>query len=100
MIEQDDHDVLVLAPNLDLIAAPNLKDDLLARRGGPLAIDAGEVQRLGGLCLQVLVAAHQDWTRAGHTFSFSSRSREFDEAIRLMGAAPHLGLATDTIGEC
>ena len=48
---------LALAPILDLKAAGPLRGALLERRGHPLELDAADVQRLGGLCLQVLLAA-------------------------------------------
>jgi anti-anti-sigma regulatory factor len=50
---------LVLAPVLDLTAAPALKHDLLeAFAGGDaVTIDAGQVQRIASPCLQLLVAA-------------------------------------------
>jgi chemotaxis protein CheX len=77
---------LALAPNLDLAAARPLRDALIARRGAALEIDASDVRRLGAPCLQVLVAARQDWDDAGVTLRFTARSPEFDEALRLMGA--------------
>lgn len=85
-------DPLKLPHTLDLTAAAELRDDLTARRGAPLEIDASAVRRCGALCLQVLVAAKRDWDGAGQAFRFAARSDEFDEAIRLMGARPLLGL--------
>lgn len=90
--------VLALPHTLDLTAAAELRDDLAARRGAPLAIDASAVRRCGALCLQVLVAAKRDWESAGHAFAFAARSAEFDEAVRLMGARGLLGLGES--GEC
>lgn len=84
---------LVLSPNMDLMAAGALREDLIARRGSPLAINAGGVQRFGGLCLQVLISAKREWDAASVPFSFTERSRDFDESVRLMGAMKSLGLA-------
>ena len=83
---------LTLPQNLDLVAAGVLRQDLLARRGAPLSIDAGNVQRFGGLCLQILVAAKREWQAAGHGFQFAACSPDFEESARLMGADTVFGL--------
>ena len=53
--------VLTLSPVLDLTAAEPLKAELLAHRGRVLVVDASGVERLGGLCLQVLLSALSLW---------------------------------------
>lgn len=80
--------VLTLPPRLDLPAARPLADDLRARDGRPLDIDAGEVSHLGGLCLQVLLAAAQSWRKAGQPLRLTRRSPAFDEALALCGLGP------------
>jgi chemotaxis protein CheX len=82
-------DPIVLQPVLDLKAAGPLKTTLLERRGEPLAIDAGAVQRLGGLCLQVLLAARRAWADDGHKLEFTPRSEAFSEALQLFGAGAY-----------
>jgi chemotaxis protein CheX len=86
-------ETLTLPQNLDLVAAGVLRQDLLARRGKPLEIDAANVQRFGGLCLQVLIAAKREWDAAGQTFQIKAQSRDFEECARLMGAGALFGLA-------
>jgi chemotaxis protein CheX len=76
---------LSLAARLDLNAARPLHAALLARRGDDLVIDAGRVQHLGALGLQLLLAAAQGWRQAGFAVSFARRSPEFDDALRLFG---------------
>ena len=49
--------VALAEPCLDLSAAGPLAASLLRRRGSPLALDGSAVERLGGQCLQVLLAA-------------------------------------------
>jgi chemotaxis protein CheX len=83
---------LTLPQNLDLVAAGVLRQDLLALRGAPIVIDAGNVQRFGALCLQVLVAAKREWDAAGYAFQVTARSRDFEESARLMGASALFGL--------
>nr|WP_314433185.1 STAS domain-containing protein [uncultured Brevundimonas sp.] len=53
--------VLTLPPVLDLKAAESLKTALLSHRGRVLVLDASGVERLGGLCLQVLLSALRLW---------------------------------------
>jgi len=48
-----------LPPVLDLNQAAPLKTDLLSLRGRPVVVDAADVERLGGLCLQVLLSARK-----------------------------------------
>jgi chemotaxis protein CheX len=81
---------LTLASVLDLRAAAPLRAALLERRGEAMEVDASEVERLGGLCLQVLLAAQRTWAEDGHAFSISGRSDGFREAIRLLGACERL----------
>ena len=78
---------LVLPAVLDLKAAAQLKADLAGLRGQPATLDASAVQRLGGLCLQVLLAARKYWLESGHMLTISTRSEAFDEGLRLFGAA-------------
>ncbi len=89
-------ETIVLPQTLDLTAVGALRDDVRARRGKPIEFDASQVQRVGGLCLQVLIAAKRDWAAAGVEARFGARSAEFDEAVRLLGAGPFLGLAQTT----
>ena len=77
---------LALAEALDMRAAGPLLQEVLARRGAPLELDASKVERLGGQCLQVLLAAHAAWTAEGHAFQLSNPSTAFKDGCALMGA--------------
>lgn len=81
---------LTLDHVMDLRAAAPLREALLGRRGGAVAVDASAVERLGGLCLQVLLSARQTWAGDGHAFSITGQSEGFREAIRLLGASSRL----------
>ena len=61
---------VVLAPVLDLRAAEPLKGELLAARGQALTLDGSAVERLGGLCLQVLLSALATWRADGQALTF------------------------------
>jgi chemotaxis protein CheX len=81
-----------LSASLDLKAAAPLLQSLLAARGQDLVVEAGEVARLGGQCLQVLLSARQTWARDGHAFEIRDPSPAFQDAAALMGAGDLLGL--------
>ncbi len=72
---------------LDLGAASPLWSSLNGQRGQPLHLDASEVERIGGLCLQVLLAAQAQWRADGVDFSIVNSSAAFAEAIQLMAAS-------------
>lgn len=81
----------LLPATLDTRAAGPLRDALLARRGEPLALDGGEVGRLGGLCLEVLLSARRRWAADGLPFALRGASDPLREALALFGAAELLG---------
>jgi len=75
-----------LASVLDLAAARPLWSQLCARRRQQIEIDASAVDRLGGQCLQLLLAAKQAWAVDGVPFSVVHPSQAFTDALRLSGA--------------
>jgi len=66
-------------------AAGPLKAELLARAGAALTLDAGEVERLGGQCLQILLAARKSWDVAGQKFTIQMTSDGFSAALAGFG---------------
>jgi len=77
---------MLLPENLDLKAAGPLRGMLMEARGAGVEIDASGVQRLGGLCLQVLLSAEATWATDGHPFVISAASPAFAEGAQRMGA--------------
>ncbi len=73
---------------LDLAAAGPLTERLLAARGTDLTIDASEVLRVGGQCLQALVAAAKTWSADRASFEIARPSPEFVEALQRFGIEP------------
>jgi chemotaxis protein CheX len=71
---------------LNLKAAAGLYADLSAARGHHLTLDASDVQRLGGQCLQVLLAASQAWRADGLELSIINPSDAFTHTLGLFGA--------------
>lgn len=86
---------VVLPAVLDLRAAASLKSELLARRGGPLTLDASGVERLGGLSLQVLLSALKTWAADGCALTIAPASEAFADQCRAFGAVS----LTAAIGE-
>jgi chemotaxis protein CheX len=72
---------------MDLRAAAPLANDLLAVRGQPVTLDASAVERLGGLCLQVLMAARQTWAGDHIAFTLANPSPAFADCLSLLGAS-------------
>lgn len=77
---------MVLPEILDMNAAEQLKADFLGRRHSQISVDASRVQRLGGLCLQVILSAAETWAKDGCAFAIVNVSPAFEENARAMGA--------------
>jgi chemotaxis protein CheX len=74
---------------LDLGATAGLWRELTAMSGQPLRIDASGVERIGGLCLQILIAAEAKWAKDGLMFVVDNPSPAYIDGVRLMtGALP------------
>jgi chemotaxis protein CheX len=77
---------LALPALLDRTAAPALAASLLAARGAAVRLNGASVQRLGGQCLQVLLAGCRAWAADGLEFVIAEGSAEFIEELALLGA--------------
>ncbi|MDY6923128.1 MAG: STAS domain-containing protein [Pseudomonadota bacterium] len=77
---------LTLPAVLDIQSAEALRAQLLEHRGQPLAVDGSGVERLGGLCLQVLMSAMRTWAEDGHPFVVSPASGAFVDQWNAFGA--------------
>ena len=89
-----DNSILMLPAVLDLRAAAQLKADIQSHAGAALDLDVSRVERLGGLCLQVLIAAEAHWRAAGNGYRLTNAGASFRDDLRLMNATQLL-LATD-----
>ncbi|WP_026613246.1 STAS domain-containing protein [Ensifer aridi] len=76
---------LKLAPVLDLNEATVLHERLLALKGGAVTIDASAVERVGALCVQVLMAAARSWEEDHLSFTFAEVSDAFIKTTQLIG---------------
>jgi chemotaxis protein CheX len=83
--EQEIGPLLKLPAVLDLKAAGPLAAAFLARRGADITVDAAAVQRLGGQCLQVLLAAQVSWREDLNSMQVQAPSADFLSALELFG---------------
>lgn len=77
-----------LRERLDFGVAPDLKAEFLAQVGNDVQIDASDVTHLGTLCLQIMIAASQDWALNGQKFSMVSPSEVCMTQLSLHGFTP------------
>ncbi len=73
---------------LDLNAASTLRDQFIGQRGSALRVDGSRVERLGGLCLQVLIAARAAWAEDRLELTFDDVSSELQASLELFGVPP------------
>jgi chemotaxis protein CheX len=77
---------VVLPAVLDIQQAGPLREQLLALRGQSVVVDGSLVERLGALCLQVLISAQQTWARDGLDLVIDQASEAFAEQWNAFGA--------------
>lgn len=76
---------LSLESVLDLNAASSLHSKLMAMRGSDLTIDASAVERVGALCIQVLMSAAKTWEEEKLRLTFSEMSDALMKTMQLSG---------------
>lgn len=79
---------LQLDKALDLKAATPLAELLLSRRGQDIELDASNVERLGGQCLQILLSARASWASDGRNFTVEKLSPPIIATLELLGVDP------------
>lgn len=70
---------------LDLNAASTLHSRLMELRGSDLVIDASSVERVGALCIQVLMSASRTWEEEERSLTFSQMSDALMKTMQLSG---------------
>jgi chemotaxis protein CheX len=76
---------ITLPDELDIKAAGPLAAELLAARGKDLALNASQIERVGGQCLQVLLSAAATWACDGAELTIQEPSPAFVDAIQTAG---------------
>ncbi|PZM12026.1 STAS domain-containing protein [Rhizobium tubonense] len=74
-----------LAAVLDLNEASTLRGKLMGLRGSNVVVDASGVERVGALCVQVIMAAAKTWDEDKLSFTFSKVSDAFQKTMQLIG---------------
>jgi chemotaxis protein CheX len=74
-----------LAAVLDLNEASTLRGKLVGLRGSNVVVDASSVERVGALCVQVIMAAAKTWDEDKLSFTFSKVSDAFQKTMQLIG---------------
>ncbi len=88
----DDPATLVAPSAIDVASIGALRDALVERRTMDLTIDVGAVDKIGGLGVQVLLAAAAAWSIDGRELSIVNGSPAFLETLRLTAATQLLEL--------
>ncbi|WP_268839399.1 STAS domain-containing protein [Rhabdonatronobacter sediminivivens] len=73
---------------LDLGGATRVAAQLRELRGQDVQIEAGDLQRLSGIGLEMLVAAQMQWRADGKAFSIANWSEDTIRTLTLLGADP------------
>lgn len=79
---------LELTPRLDLTAVGDLKTAILAHRGADLTLDAGKVEHMGALAVQLIRSAARSWAEDGQMLTLENPSNDLIDQLGLMGFTP------------
>jgi len=85
----------VLPAELGVVSAGKLSASLVERRGQSITIDAGKVVFVGGLCLQVLLAARDAWAADALPFEVVNPTDAFQGDLALLGGAADFDLGRE-----
>jgi chemotaxis protein CheX len=77
-----------LPKTLDLGAVSDFATHLLPLRGDALQLDAGAVQKLTGIGLEMLVSTAAQWRADGQTFEIVNWSDAALDAMNALGTDP------------
>lgn len=75
----------ILPERLDSSAAPTLVQALLDRCGAPLELVASQVEVIGALAFEVIIAAQKHWQAQNMAFTVTQPSPRFDKACTSLG---------------
>ncbi len=83
-----DAELVVLPPRLDPAAGLQLRDQLLARRGNDLVLDASGVTSLSALALEVVIAAALRWQVDRRSLRVVGPSTAWEATCNTLGLDP------------
>ena len=79
---------LKLDARLDTAAAERLRAQLKGSADDDLTLDAASVEMLGGLCLELILAARSLWTAGGKAFAVDGPSAAMIDDLARYGLTP------------
>ncbi len=85
---QNGPQLIELAKKLDLTAAAPLAKQIGEVKDGPIELNASQVERLGGQCLQVLLCAKRHFTAKEQGFQITNASDAFSQSLETLGISP------------
>lgn len=80
--------VFMLGRKLDANGARSLAFDLLALRGQALQMDGSMVEAVGGLAVEVLIAAGLQWQADGLPIELVQPSVRLQDTLKTLGLSP------------
>jgi chemotaxis protein CheX len=88
---------LLLPADLDGVAAVSLFEVLSTMVGHDTIIDGSHVEHIGGLCLQILLAAVSTWKMDDAVLEFTNFSLDLVAGLELLGICPQYFLDREMI---
>ncbi|MDJ1007087.1 MAG: STAS domain-containing protein [Paracoccaceae bacterium] len=79
-----------LPEKLDTAAVPDLIAALRAHQGSNLVLDAGGLTQIGGLAVQTMIVAANDWQDGGHILTLEGVSDDVRSQLQLLGTSPEV----------
>lgn len=79
---------LGLPEKLDTAAIGEFIAALRSRQGGNLVLDGTALRQVGGLAVQTIIVAANDWQDSGHSLTLENVSEDVCDQLRLLGTAP------------
>ncbi|MEO1322505.1 MAG: STAS domain-containing protein [Pseudomonadota bacterium] len=81
----DDNSKLDLPERMDSSVAKDLYSTIDSFKGTDVTLNGQNVRDIGGLCLQVLIAAKEEWGREDKAFQIHDASEEFQSFLTSVG---------------
>lgn len=78
-------DVLKLPQTLDVAAVRAVREDLLTRRGTATTMDASDIERIGALGVELLIAAQRQWQKDDSVLQLVGLSEAVTDAFTDLG---------------
>lgn len=70
---------------LNLVEASSLLDSFIKMKSSNIKIDASNVVQIGAQCMQILIAAKNNWQENNFDFILENPSKEFLESMLTIG---------------